>query len=158
LVACRRRAESIPSMSKADAFLFFRALGVAAGGVQLVSGRRRLVFTPGPLRHDSIWPKNVIGAIWRDHRALSKPSAQRGRLWFRIASDDIPAPIGLTKTQTEARTSGVHCPCNRDFALHTGRRFVRQPTSSRPLPRDGARSSRTSASSMSMKCKGYRKA
>ena len=102
---------------KADAFALLSALGVAAGGVQLVSGGPAW-FHPGRSATIQFGPKNVIGAFGEIHpRTLEAIGAEGPVAGFELLLDDIPAPkLRLTRTKPKLELPEF-MPVQRDFAF-----------------------------------------
>jgi phenylalanyl-tRNA synthetase beta chain len=106
-----------PFDAKADAFALLSALGVPAGGLQLVSGGPPW-FHPGRCATLQFGPKNVIGAFGEIHpRTLDALGAEGPVTGFELLLDDIPAPK-LRATRTKPKLDlPEFMPVQRDFAF-----------------------------------------
>ncbi|TPW00128.1 MAG: Phenylalanine--tRNA ligase beta subunit [Beijerinckiaceae bacterium] len=102
---------------KADAFALLSALGVPAGGLQLVSGGPAW-FHPGRCATIQFGPKNVIGAFGEIHPlTLDALGAEGPAAGFELLLDDIPAPkLRVTRTKPKLDLSEF-MPVQRDFAF-----------------------------------------
>ncbi|HZM08130.1 MAG TPA: phenylalanine--tRNA ligase subunit beta, partial [Methylocella sp.] len=93
------------------------ALGVPAGGLQLVSGGPAW-FHPGRCATIQFGPKNVIGAFGEIHPGTLEALGAEGPVaGFELFLDDIPAPkLRLTRTKPKLELPEF-MPVQRDFAF-----------------------------------------
>ena len=103
--------------AKADAMALFAALGVPAGGLQVVAGGPSW-FHPGRCGTLQFGPKNIIGHFGELHpRVLEAMGAEGPLVAFEIMLDDIPAPKARpTKIKPKLELSDFQ-PLERDFAF-----------------------------------------
>lgn len=106
-----------PFDAKADVFALLSALGVAAGGLQIVSSGPAW-YHPGRSATIQLGPKNVIGAFGEIHpRVLEALGSEGPVAGFELFLDDIPAPkLRLTKTKPTLELPEF-MPVQRDFAF-----------------------------------------
>ncbi len=103
--------------AKGDVMALLAALGIAAGGMQLLPGAPGW-FHPGRSGTLQFGPKAVIGYFGELHpRALQALGADGPLAAFEIALDDIPAPRARpTKAKGKLELSDF-MPLERDFAF-----------------------------------------
>jgi len=103
--------------AKADILALLAALGVPAGGLQIVSGGPSW-YHPGRCGTIQFGPKNVIGAFGEIHpRILESFSIEGNATGFELVLDDIPLPK-LKATRTKPKFDVPEfMPVQRDFAF-----------------------------------------
>jgi phenylalanyl-tRNA synthetase beta chain len=103
--------------AKADAFALLTALGVPAGGLQVVSGGPAW-FHPGRSGTLQFGPKNVVGAFGEVHPKVLKALDLKGPLVaIEIVLDALPLPKSKpTKMKARLALSDFQ-PVTRDFAF-----------------------------------------
>jgi len=107
--------------AKADAMALLGALGIPAGGLQVVAGGPAW-FHPGRSATLQFGPKNVVGAFGEIHPKVLKVLDLKGPLVaFEINLDALPPPKAKpTKMKPKLALSEFQ-PVTRDFAFVVGR-------------------------------------
>jgi phenylalanyl-tRNA synthetase beta chain len=107
--------------AKADAISLMSALGVPAGGLQLVAGAPSW-FHPGRSGTLQFGPKNIVGYFGELHpRVLETLDVEGPLVAFEITLDDVPPPKAKpTKVKPKLELSEL-MPLERDFAFVVGR-------------------------------------
>jgi phenylalanyl-tRNA synthetase beta chain len=107
--------------AKADAMALLTALGVATGGLQVVSGGPAWLH-PGRSATLQFGPRNVIGSFGELHPRVLKALNVKGPLVaFEIVLDGLPLPKHRpTKIKPKLALSDLQ-PVRRDFAFVVGR-------------------------------------
>jgi phenylalanyl-tRNA synthetase beta chain len=117
-----RGAEAVDAFdAKADVLALLGALGIPAGGLQIVAGGPAW-FHPGRSGTLQFGPKNVVGAFGEVHPKVLKALDLKGPLVaFELNLDALPPPKAKPTKMKPKLTLPDFQPLTRDFAFVVGR-------------------------------------
>ena len=117
----RGQERSMPSMPRPTCWRLLAALGVPAGGLQIVAGGPAW-FHPGRSGTLQFGPKNVVGAFGEVHPKVLKALDLKGPLVaFELNLDALPPPKAKPTKMKPKLTLPDFQPLTRDFAFVVGR-------------------------------------